>query len=78
MTAHLSRYASVQAVMAEARGRLPAVIEPEPFEENGGRVICYPGDERHTVQVRAMPGPTRLRYINKKFEPAEGFDSLFS
>ena len=75
--AHLSRYASVQAVMAEARSRLPAVIEPEPFEENGGRVICYPGDGRHSVPTRAMPGPTRLRYINKRFEPVDGFDALF-
>ena len=75
--AHLSRYASVQAVMSEARSRLPAVIEPEPFEENGGRVICYPGDGRHRVPTRAMPGPTRLRYINKRFEPVDGFDALF-
>ncbi len=75
--AHLSRYASVQAVMAEARSRLPAVIEPEPFEENGGRVICYPGDARHSVSTRAMPGPTRLRYINKRFEPDDGFDALW-
>ena len=76
--AHLSRYASVNAVMAEARSRLPAVIEPEPFEENGGRVICYPGDGRHPVPARAMPGPTRLRYINKRFEPVDGFDALFA
>jgi 8-oxo-dGTP pyrophosphatase MutT (NUDIX family) len=75
--AHLSRYGSVRAVMAEARNRLPAVIEPEPFEENGGRVICYPGDARHSVPTRAMPGPTRLRYINKRFEPINGFDALF-
>lgn len=74
--AHLSRLGNVQAVMAEARSRPPAVIQPEPFDEDGGRVICYPGDVRHSVQVRAMPGPTRLRYVNKRFEPIDGFDAL--
>jgi 8-oxo-dGTP pyrophosphatase MutT (NUDIX family) len=75
--AHLSRLGNVQAVMAEARNRLPAVIQPEPFDDDGTRVICYPGDTRHSVQTRAMPGPTRLRYVNKRFEPAEGFDALW-
>ena len=75
--AHLSRFRDVQTVIAEARARPPAMIEPEPFDQDGTRVICYPGDPRHSVLARAMPGPTRLRYINKKFEPVEGFDALF-
>lgn len=75
--AHLSRHASVDSVMAQARGRMPPVIEPEPFDLEGGRVICYPGDERHSIREAAMPGPTRLYYRNKRFEPGEGFDSLF-
>ncbi len=76
--AHLSRFGTVQQAMAEARGRTPPVIQPEPFEVDGNRVICYPGDERHSVKARAMPGPTRLRYQGKLFEPVEGFESLFS
>ena len=75
--AHLSRMSTVHAVMTEARSRLPAAINPEPFDEDGSRVICYPGDARHSVQVRVMPGPTRLRYVNKRFEPTEGFDALW-
>lgn len=75
--AHLSRFADVQQAMADARSRTPPVIQPEPFDLEGTRVICYPGDERHSVKVRAMPGPTRLRYRNKLFEPVEGFESLF-
>ncbi len=75
--AHLLRLGNVQAVMLEAKSRLPAVIQPEPFDDEGTRVICYPGDARHSVQTRAMPGPTRLRYVNKRFEPVDGFDSLF-
>ena len=75
--AHLSRFGTVQHAMADARGRTPPIIQPEPFEIDGGRVICYPGDERHSVKARAMPGPTRLRYRGKLFEPVEGFESLF-
>ena len=75
--AHMSRFADVQQAMADARGRTPPVIQPEPFDHDGTRVICYPGDERHSVKVRAMPGPTRLRYRNKLFEPVDGFESLF-
>ena len=75
--AHLSRFANVQQAMADARGRTPPVIQPEPFDLEGTRVICYPGDARHSVKARAMPGPTRLRYRGKLFEPVEGFESLF-
>ena len=78
--AHLSRYTRVDSVLAAARSRLPPVIRPEPFEHEGGRVICYPGDARHSVREPAMPGPTRLyyHYRNKRFEPVDGFDSLFA
>ena len=73
----LSRHASVGSVLLEARSRLPPLIAPEPFDEDGGRVICYPGDARHSVRALAMPGPTRLYYRNRRFEPDGGFDSLF-
>ena len=75
--AHLSRFGKVSEVMAHARSRMPRVIQPEPYDDNGTRTICYPGDERHPVKERAMPGPLRLRYVNKRFEPLGGFESLF-
>jgi 8-oxo-dGTP pyrophosphatase MutT (NUDIX family) len=76
--AHLARHASVASVLGEARGRRPALVEPEPYDdENGMRVLCYPGDPRHTVRERALPGPTRLRYGQKRFEPEGGFEMLF-
>lgn len=75
--AHLSRHAGVESVLAEARGRRPPVIQPEPFEHEGSRVICYPGDARHSVREQALPGPTRLCYRNKRFEPDTGFEALF-
>ncbi len=76
--AHLSRYTHVDSVLAAARGRLPPVIQPEPFDHEGVRVLCYPGDERHSVREQALPGPTRLCFRNKRFEPVGGFESLFA
>jgi hypothetical protein len=76
--AHLARHASVDAVFTEARGRRPPVVQPEPFDDEGTRTICYPGDMRHSVAERALPGPTRLRFRNKRFEPVDGFEALFT
>ena len=76
--AHLTHYANVAGVLDAARAKGPRLIQPEPFEHEGTRVICYPGDERHSVRERAMPGPTRLHYRNKRFEPDGGLEALFS
>ena len=73
---HLTHHASVAGVLAQARSRLPPLIQPEPFELDGTRVLCYPGDPRHPVAQRALPGPTRLHYRNKRFEPEDGFEGL--
>jgi 8-oxo-dGTP pyrophosphatase MutT (NUDIX family) len=76
--AHLARHPSVESALAQARLRKPPLVLPEAFEHDGERVVCYPGDERHSVHERALPGPTRLHYRNRRFEPAEGFEALFS
>jgi 8-oxo-dGTP pyrophosphatase MutT (NUDIX family) len=74
--AHLARHASAAAVLDEARGRTPPTIHPEPFEQDGLRVLCYPGDPRHSIALRAMPGPTRLCWRNRRFEPEAGLAAL--
>src|SRR5262249_31762302 len=75
--AYLSRHATAGYALADARSRKPPLIEPEPFEHQGVRIICYPGDERHPLRERALPGPTRLQWAGGRFEPPGGFDSLF-
>ena len=75
--AQLSHHASVDSVLAQARSRLPPVIAPEPFDQEGIRVICYPGDSRHSSCKAVMPGPTRLYYRNQRFEPEGGLGSFF-
>lgn len=75
--AHLSHHSTVASAIQEARSKPPAVIEPEPFDYDGIRTITYPGDPQHSVAQRALPGPTRLRYANKRFEPIDGFEALF-
>lgn len=75
--AHLARYDTVRAALEHARQRPPPVVLPEAFEHDGVRIMCYPGDELHTVRERALPGPTRLQYRNRRFEPSGGFEGLF-
>jgi len=73
---HLNRYDSAASALAAARSQKPPTIQPEPFDQEGMRVICYPGDERHSMPERALPGPTRLHFRNRRFEPVGGLDEL--
>ncbi len=75
--AHLARHANVRSVLEAARRQRPPTVLPEAFDDKGMRVICYPGDARHSVLERALPGPTRLRYHERRFVPEEGFEALF-
>lgn len=75
--AHLARHGSAGSVLEEARRRGPMLIEPHTCEIEGQRVVCYPGDERHAVRQRALPGPSRLVFRNSRFEPFDGFESFF-
>ena len=76
--AHLARHRTVSGVMEAARAQLPPLVLPESFDENGTRVLCYPGDPAHSVRQQALPGQTRLLYRNQRFEPVDGFDALFA
>lgn len=72
----LTRFTSVAEVLHFAKSRPPPRVLPEPFDENGVRTICYPGDRRHTECDRALEGPSRLRFVNGRFEPEGGLDAL--
>lgn len=72
----LSALADTVQVQAAARSRPPALIAPEPFDLEGQRVICYPGDPSHSCRDRPWTGPTRLTYRNGRFEPEGGLQAL--
>ena len=72
----LLSHASTTSVLNYAKQQTPPVILPEPFDDEGVRTLCYPGDPRHSVQQRAMRGPTRLRFVAGRFEPAGGFEEF--
>lgn len=74
----LLKHESVDSVLAETRQRPPATIQPEPFDDNGVRNICYPGDPLHSQGQRVMHGPTRLRFVDRRFEPVGGFEAFFT
>lgn len=72
----LARHTDTHSALAEAQSRQPPVVEPEPFDQDGVRTICYPGDPRHSVPHAVFPGPTRLLFKNKRFEPERGLAAL--
>ena len=55
--AHLARHDSVAAILAAARAARPPLVLPESLEEDGVRVVCYPGDACHPVRARAPRTP---------------------
>jgi 8-oxo-dGTP pyrophosphatase MutT (NUDIX family) len=73
---HLARHRSVASVLAAAAARTPPCIRPEPRDVDGVRVLCYPGDPWHSESVQALPGPTRLSWRNRRFEPDGGLEIL--
>jgi len=72
----LKAHRTVQAALDEARARPPALVEPHPFDQDGLRILCYPGDPQHPVATRAMRGPTRLHLVQGRFVPAGGMGDL--
>lgn len=76
--AELSRHRDVAEAWAAALRLAPRCIQPETFDEDGVRVMAYPGDPRHPLRERVMPGPTRLRYVARRFEPDAGFGGWFA
>ncbi|MEY4316563.1 MAG: hypothetical protein RI902_371 [Pseudomonadota bacterium] len=74
----LARFHSVADVLRAAKSRKPPCVLPEPFDENGVRTICYPGDPRHSVREPAFEGPSRLRFVDGRFEPHGGLAALLT
>lgn len=74
----LARHETAAQVVDPTRRVWPRVVHPASFEQDATRVVAYPGDERHELRERVMPGPTRLVYRNKRFEPPGGFEELFA
>jgi 8-oxo-dGTP pyrophosphatase MutT (NUDIX family) len=64
------------SVLQTAKAQTPPVVLPETFDDAGLRTMCYPGDARHSITQRAMPGPTRLRFVAGRFEPLGGFEEF--
>ena len=46
------------------------------FDVDGVRVLCYPGDPWHPEPQQVLPGPTRLCWRNRRFEPDGGLAML--
>ena len=67
---HLALFDSAAAALADARARRAPIVQPQGFKEDGVRNLAFPGDPRHPVAERAIPGPTRLKWKGDRFMPA--------
>ena len=72
----LARIPSARQALEMAAQRRPMLIQPEPHDIGGQRVVCYPGDPKHPVRQAAWRGPTRMTYRNGRFEPDGGLQAL--
>lgn len=75
--AQLARYRNLAEALADVARRPPPLIEPVALRKDGERAVAYPGDPEHPVHHKIMPGPTRLVFRNKRFEPEGGFGAFF-
>ena len=76
--AQLAQHGQVASVLSAARRQPPPTILPEAHDEDGKRIICYPGDAQHSVRERALPGPTRMHWHQQRFIPEGGFEALWN
>jgi len=74
---HLSLYPNATVALADARAYSPYLVQPHPFDENGERTICYPGDPAHPQRQRVLPEalPTRLTWHDHRFVPPQGIET---
>lgn len=73
----LARHADVDSAWNEALAARPPRIQPEASDVDGERLLYFPGDPLHSVRERALPGPTRLHWLPRRFEPVGGFAAWF-
>lgn len=75
--AQLARYGNLSEAIEMIGRRPPPLIEPEAVRASDVRAVAYPGDPAHPLRTKVMPGPTRLVFRNKRFEPEGGFAAFF-
>jgi len=76
--AQLSHHPRTDSAWTEAAQRRAPCIQPAHFQDGAHRAMCYPGDPLHPIRERALPGPTRLRLVGRRFEPFQGFEEWFA
>jgi 8-oxo-dGTP pyrophosphatase MutT (NUDIX family) len=74
---HLALYPDTATALADARAHSPYLVQPHPFDIDGQRTICYPGDPAHPQRHRVLPEalPTRLTWHDQRFVPPQGIQA---
>lgn len=62
---------TVSAAIAYAEAREHPLVQPEPVTDGSAAdfALCFPGDPSHSISDRALPGPTRLRFVDARWLP---------
>lgn len=63
----LSFFRNSEEILEKIRQNKPTLVQPEAFEEDGRRYVCYPGDPRHGMRNSVWEGPTRLMMEGGRF-----------
>ena len=66
----LAEFESASAAMASTRATPTVTLQPELVSGATGFTLCFPGDPAHSVGTRALPGPTRLRLVDGRWQAA--------
>ena len=74
----LSQYPSALLALNAARSSRPPLVQPEHVGREAQRMIAFPGEGLHSVASVAIAGPTRLVFRKDRYEPEDGFDTLWS
>jgi 8-oxo-dGTP pyrophosphatase MutT (NUDIX family) len=70
----LSFFRNTEAILEKIKRNKPTLVQPEAFEEQGRRYVCYPGDPRHGMSTQVWKGPTRLMTEGGRFFFADSED----
>ena len=74
----LAKMSSVDECLTTALNTKAYTIEPKALKTEHGRSLLFPGDKQHPQKSQYMPGPTRLVWSGKHFEPPGGFEQFLN
>lgn len=67
----LAGFGQPEEALAEAASRTPPLVRPQVVIEGSEWFLALPGDPAHPEPEQALPGPTRLVFIDQQWRAAD-------